>query len=126
MYLVSELSKDAFIEAVAEFDLTPAQARNFITMDEPVPMRDLAERWACDASNVTGIVDGLERQGLIERVPGKDRRVRMITVTEHGRLVQTRLRRHVETAPFPTDVLSEDEKAELVRLLTKVADAHGV
>ncbi|HEY7940126.1 MAG TPA: MarR family winged helix-turn-helix transcriptional regulator, partial [Acidimicrobiales bacterium] len=46
----------------ALFDLDP---------DNPRPMRDLAVEWYCDASNVTGIVDGLEAIGMVERLPSK-------------------------------------------------------
>ena len=49
-------------------------------------MSSIAEALACDASNVTGIVDRLESRGLIARATGADdRRVKTITLTAHGR-----------------------------------------
>jgi DNA-binding MarR family transcriptional regulator len=48
-------------------------------------MRQLAARLRCDASHVTGIVDGLERRGLVERWPAPDdRRVKHLMPTEEG------------------------------------------
>ena len=48
-------------------------------------MRTLARAWACDASNVTWMVDRLESRGLVERrmLPG-DRRVKMVALTPLG------------------------------------------
>ena len=36
---------------------------------EPLPMRTLARKLCCDASNVTGIVDRLEERGLVRARP---------------------------------------------------------
>ncbi len=48
-------------------------------------MRALAGLLACDASNITGLVDRLEAQGLVSRHldPG-DRRVKNVVATEKG------------------------------------------
>ena len=43
-----------------ELDLTPAQGMALKSLDRPLPMSTLADALACDASNVTGIVDKLE------------------------------------------------------------------
>ena len=50
----------------AELELSPAQCHvlHLIEPDRPVPMGRLAETLACDASNVTGLVDRLESRGL--------------------------------------------------------------
>ena len=48
----------------------------------PLPMGVLAEILQCDASNITGVVDGLESRGLVERrVSTKDRRIKHLTLT---------------------------------------------
>ena len=48
-------------------------------------MSALAERLFCDASNVTGIVDRLEKRGLVERRSAEgDRRVKALTITPAG------------------------------------------
>ena len=120
LYHVSELSRLAFSRAVTEYGFTPAQARAFLAMREPVPMRALAEEWSCDASNVTAIADALEKRGLIERIQGTDRRVRLLTLTEEGRQAQRELGRHVESSPFPTDVLTPEEQRQLTDLLADV------
>jgi len=67
-------------------DLTAPQVGLLRLLDQPVSMRAFAEELACDPSNVTGLVDRVERLGLVERVPDPgDRRIRMLTLTPKGR-----------------------------------------
>ena len=58
----------------AEFELSPAQCHilHLIEPDRPIPMGKIADALACDASNVTGLVDRLESRGLIRRQPSAD------------------------------------------------------
>ena len=95
------MSQRARVPAIAaEFELSPVQAYvlRLIEPGEGVPMGRLARGLACDASNVTGIVDRLEARGLIERRPGAgDRRVKVLVVTREGeRLRATMLQRMAE------------------------------
>ena len=82
------------VRVAGEFGLTPPQlfALRQLDPDEPVPMRALAAALNCDSSNVTGLVDGLAAQGLVERREAEhDRRMRMLVVTPRGREVRERL-----------------------------------
>src|SRR2546421_7394179 len=63
----------------AEFELSAAQCHvlHLLEPDQPVSMGRIAEALACDASNVTGLVDRLESRGLVRRqVSPGDRRVK--------------------------------------------------
>lgn len=74
-----------FNAAAAELDLPPAQALVLTNLSVPAPMRQLADWLSCEPSNVTGIVDGLERRGLATRRPAPgDRRVKHVVLTEAG------------------------------------------
>src|SRR6202047_4669064 len=55
----------------AELQLSPAQCHvlHLIEPEQPVPMGQLAETLACDASNVTGLVDRLQWRGLVRCRP---------------------------------------------------------
>ncbi|GAA4525720.1 MarR family winged helix-turn-helix transcriptional regulator [Amycolatopsis samaneae] len=60
---------------------------------------ELASLLYCDKTNVTGLVDRLERRGLVRREPdARDRRVLRVFLTERGREVVTRFRDAVGTA----------------------------
>src|SRR5262249_15228793 len=58
-------------QVAAEFELSPMQAHvlRLLEPGEPLPMRTLARKLCCDASNVTGIVDRLEERGLVQPTP---------------------------------------------------------
>ena len=103
------------LRVAAEFGLTPPQlfALKTLDPDEPVPMRALATALHCDSSNVTGLVDGLAAQGLVERREAEhDRRVRMLVVTERGAEVRDRLIEVMQEVPEPLAGLSaEDQRA---------------
>src|SRR6185295_6081673 len=71
----------------AQLRLSPAQCHvlHLITPGRPIPMGQLAETLACDASNVTGLVDRLETRGLVRRRPSaEDRRVKVLDLTPTG------------------------------------------
>jgi MarR family transcriptional regulator, organic hydroperoxide resistance regulator len=83
-----------WVKVCDSLDLTPTQGLLLrqLKFGTPVPMSALADTMACDASNVTGVVDKLESRGLIVRQGAEnDRRVKMLVVTEKGRQLQRRL-----------------------------------
>src|SRR5437667_10342739 len=70
--------------SAAEIDLSPVQCHvlHLIEPGRPLPMSRLAETLACDASNVTGLVDRLEARGLVQRRPlPRDRRAKVLQLT---------------------------------------------
>ena len=71
--------------SAAEFEVSVAQVRALYALQEPLSMRDLAERLYLDPSNLTALVDRLEDLGLVERrADSEDRRVKRIVVTPAG------------------------------------------
>jgi DNA-binding MarR family transcriptional regulator len=59
----------------------------FIERADWVRSTDLAEAFGHAPRTVTEAIDGLERDGLVRRVPDKaDRRIKRISITEQGRL----------------------------------------
>jgi DNA-binding MarR family transcriptional regulator len=75
-------------------------------------MRELAAHLHCDSSNVTGLVDRLTAQGLVERREAPhDRRVRMLAVTPEGARVRDRLRAMMlEVPPGLADLDPADQR----------------
>ena len=105
-----------------ELGLTPPQmfALRALDPENPVPMRELAVELHCDNSNVTGLVDGLEAQGLVERRSAEhDRRVRMLVVTERGARVRARINEVLETVPPALASLSADDQRTLRDILRR-------
>jgi DNA-binding MarR family transcriptional regulator len=110
------------VRVAGEFGLTPPQlfALKTLDPDEPVPMRALAAALQCDSSNVTGLVDGLAAQGLVERRAAEhDRRVRMLVVTEHGKEVRARLIDVMSAVPEPLAALTDADQRVLRDVLRR-------
>jgi len=112
--------RQRFTERSADFDLSFAQAMALRELDQPLRMRELAQRLCCDASNVTGIVDHLEARGLVERrVAPEDRRVKHLVLTDAGRALRQEHRDGLTVdLPLLHD-LSPDERRVLADLLRR-------
>ena len=109
----------------AEFQLSPAQCHvlHLIEPDRPVPMGQLAETLACDASNVTGLVDRLETRGLVRRRPSSgDRRVKVLVLTAAGTRVRALLLERMTAPPAVLDRLSLREQRALVQMLRRLLE----
>lgn len=114
--------------ASAELALSPAQCHvlHLIEPDRPMPMGLLAETLACDASNVTGLVDRLESRGLIRRQPSpRDRRVKELQLTPAGARLRARLLSRISSRSLPLARLSASEQRMLVRILETLVDERS-
>ncbi|NUS71960.1 MAG: MarR family transcriptional regulator [Corynebacteriales bacterium] len=113
--------RNGFNATASELGLPPAQALALTRLDAPAPMRDLAEWLSCDASNVTGIVDGLEQRGLVTREPSPtDRRVKFLVLTKAGERKRAELNTLTTTKATQLFKLPAGEQKQLRELLTKV------
>ena len=120
--LVIELSRKLmgeFEAQLAQLDLTPAQAQLLRQLGEPRPMAEAAERLRCDPSNITGLVDRLEKRGLVERktVAG-DRRVKQLDLTDEGRRLRAKVEEIVASMPA-LEALSATDRDMLKDLLER-------
>jgi DNA-binding MarR family transcriptional regulator len=90
--------------------------------EDGITQRQLIERLSVEPPTVTGIVQRLEREGLVSREPDPDnRRVQRVYLTTAGRRLEDPVRevwREVEEG-FLGD-LSDSEREQLLRLLTKL------
>jgi DNA-binding MarR family transcriptional regulator len=115
-------TRPRMLRVATELGLTPPQlfALRQLDPDEPVPMRALATALHCDSSNVTGLVDGLAAQGLVERREAEhDRRMRMLVVTEHGADVRRRLLEVMRQVPEQLAALSAADQTALRDVLRR-------
>jgi len=115
---------DRFHEACAAADISPPQLKVLLSLEagDAKPMRAFAEMLRCDASWITGIVDGLEERGYVERQPhSTDRRVKVVTITALGEKAKSKAfdRLH-EPPPSLVNALTQNEQRTLRDLLRKV------
>lgn len=98
------------------------------TAKAPRRMADLAGMVEVSSASLTGIVDRLEERGLVTRCRStEDRRVVWVGITDSGRDRVEAADRHIhERIGALLTPLTEDERTELVRLLSKMNDQKGL
>lgn len=89
--------------------------------ETPTPTLALASKIHCEPSNITTIVDRLERAALINRFPDpSDRRIRLVCLTPGGLAVQSQINAYLRTPPAAINRLNASEQHTLRRLLRKM------
>jgi len=105
------------------YGLTAAQMQTLCLLpaDAAIPMNMLSCQMSCDASNVTGIADRLETQGLVVRKDdSSDRRIKMLCLTPKGKILRRRILRDLSLVqPDGLSQLNDQERHQLLDLLTK-------
>ena len=125
---VAGMVQDRLESALAPTGLSLAKLgalRHLAEANEPLPLGQLAERIACVKSNVTQLVDRLEADDLVRRVPDpSDRRSVRAEITEEGRAKYEAGLEALQSAQ--EEVVSElalDDRDQLQQLLGRLAAA---
>jgi DNA-binding MarR family transcriptional regulator len=108
------------------FELSKSQGHVLFLLapGRALPMNELAERLRCHASNVTAIVDALELRDLVERrADTRDRRVKMVAVTEVGAALRERMLERLWEPPPAIAALSEPDQRVLRDVMRRVLAA---
>ena len=132
-FLVAQLgayAAERFGERAAALDFTRPQAGllRLISRDPGLSQQAVARRLGTPPSRLVALVDGLEQRGLIERRrnPG-DRRNYALHPTAAGEQAMAALSQvsleHEQAISAP---LTQAERAQLSKLLGKLAAAHGL
>jgi DNA-binding MarR family transcriptional regulator len=108
------------LDIQAEYGLKPPQFFALNALDEPAPMSHIATLLRCDRSAVTWITDRLEERGYVERRGDeRDRRVKLLALTDEGRRVRDEIRTRLATPPEALLRLTRAEQRTLRDLLRK-------
>lgn len=101
--------------------LSTAQVNALLTLEpgEAVPMRSLAARLDYDASNLSVLIDRLERRGAVERRPDPgDRRVKALALTAEGERLRAAFWRDLVEDPGALAPLADSDLRALAALLS--------
>ncbi|MDP9075372.1 MAG: MarR family transcriptional regulator, partial [Actinomycetota bacterium] len=123
--MFSPQTQDRFHDACAAVDLSPPQLKALVSLEpgQAVAMSVLAKAWRCDASWVTGIVDGLEQQGFVRRrTPDADRRVKVVEITKVGEKAKAKVLDRLYEPPPSIAKLDDEEQRVLRDLIRKVRE----
>lgn len=126
VFLLEKLGAAGTLDANHELKDFGLNARSFSVLslageEEPPTQKGLAETLTLDPSQIVALVDRLEDEGLVERIPDqKDRRIRRVRATADGNAMCRRVRAQISRAQRKTlAALSADEVDQLVSLLGK-------
>ncbi|HVA02504.1 MAG TPA: MarR family transcriptional regulator [Acidimicrobiales bacterium] len=118
---ITKRTHEVMVVVAARHDLTAQQVGLLRALDEPVSMRAFAEELSCDPSNVTGLVDRVERLGLVDRVPNPDdRRIRMLTLTPKGRRLRDKINAEVGRELAGALGLEPEDHGRVLRLISSL------
>ena len=133
---IRRLNRAVYLDASRtsrEFGLTRSQSGvlKILFMHGPISSADLSRKLYMTPSNMTGIIDRLEKKGLVERTrQSVDRRVVLITLTENGNDLSGRLPDSIERKLVSELIeLSPEQIQMLSKAMNQIVhlmDAHGV
>lgn len=118
-------------EWLAQFDLTPQQFTVLTLLNSTpsgsLPLTDLSTCMHSSRATLTGLIDRLERDGLVRRAAHPvDQRSVLATLTKAGRTRITRLLpRHFTRIASVMASFSEDERGSVVGALARISHALG-
>lgn len=127
---VARLLRSEFERRVADSSLgvTPAEARTLANVARFGPLRqhDLANLTGIGAMSVTGMIDSLEKAGLVERtIDPDDRRAKQVQITNKAHALLEDLHRIGEDVrAISRGDLSAEEWDSFHRLLKTARDNH--
>lgn len=112
-------------EALRPFDLTFARLEALVLLafsrQGALPMGKMGSRLMLHPTSVTNIIDRLERQGLVRRVPHPtDRRTTLAEITDDGRRVVDKATEAVSATGFGLSALEDDHLDQVTDLLRAV------
>ena len=123
---VADLTKDIFSNIAADLEVPVQQARALCLLESPVSMSELAAQLGCDKSYITPLADQMEAGQLISRVPGPDRRTKLLELSGKGRLLRKQLERSVQNFSPMMVTLTQQERQVFGQLLEKILSAYNV
>lgn len=118
---------NAFTESYCEVvGLSPGRLSVLMVLnsdrDRAIPLSEIGDRLVVTRANITGLIDGLAREGLVRRVDHPDdRRMVLAQLTDKGRKFMTWFapQHHGKIKSF-LGRLSRSEKRSMVALLDKL------
>lgn len=93
-----------------------------VEAEGPMPLSELAARQSCVRSNMTQLIDRMEAEGMVQRVPDPtDRRIVRAGITERGRaLAAAGAEQWDEVQAAFSGSVSHEEDTVLRQILSKI------
>jgi len=117
------------LRAFGDFDFSLPQMATLLLLDEEgeLTIKQVAEHLSRSISATSRLLDQLVERGMISRREDEhDRRARRVAITERGRsLITTMEQERADTQIAVMEYLSAEERAEVTRAMTLLAEASS-
>jgi DNA-binding MarR family transcriptional regulator len=131
-FLLSQVgahSAETFAKLLAPLQLSPAHSGILWMLGQSAGMsqKALASSLKIHASRLVALLDELEERGLVERRGHSDRRFYALHLTAKGQAAFEKIRRLAEEhQKLLCGVLSDQECAQLTKMLQRIAEQRGL
>ncbi|WP_214410982.1 MarR family winged helix-turn-helix transcriptional regulator [Sphaerisporangium fuscum] len=126
---LSHLVQHAFADVARDHDLTPQQLQLVcMLIAEPLGMTELSRLMHLERSSMTGLVDRVEKRGLVARVADPaDRRACRVALTEEGGLLAAGAHGDVVVRlDSMTERLERDDRDRLISVVAGMLAEQGL
>lgn len=119
--LVRELS-----QVYQRFGLTAASFNLLMLLkhgadSEAMTQQAIGKRLVVSPSDMTGLIDRLEKKGFVQRLPGKDRRSKLLRITTKGaKLLDEVWPHHMEAVERLVGSVGKQEASRLIQCLAQL------
>jgi MarR family 2-MHQ and catechol resistance regulon transcriptional repressor len=124
LFQTYETLRKTQVKTVFEHKLTGPQYNvlEVLFVHGPMPLKKIGEKLFVSGANITCVIDNLEKEGLVKRVPSiEDRRIIIAELTSKGReKMDNVFPIHAKNITSITAALTKDEQVELEKLLDKL------
>jgi DNA-binding MarR family transcriptional regulator len=115
--------KYAIVQIAEDHKVTLQQVMTLCLLEsgQAVPMKSISTFMSCDPSTITGVIEQLVHEGLVQRKEADyDRRVKTITITEKGLQLRDKFLEITASTRLPNlDSLTQAEIEQLISILEK-------
>ena len=116
--------------ALRPFGLTFARYEGLVLLlfsrQGVLPLGKMGQRLMIHPTSVTNIIDRLEHQGLVRRIPHPtDGRTTLAEITDDGRRLAKEATKAVNAVAFGLDSLDAEELQQLIRITRKLRKSVG-
>ena len=120
----AENLEKSHIKRVSYLNLTNPQFNvlEILHTEGSMSLKDIGKKLNVTGANITCVMDNLEKQNFAERIPSRhDRRIIKAELTEQGKKVFNEITPvYMKSISEETDKLTDEEKVQLLQLLTKL------
>ena len=126
IYYTSTCIKKRAKEALRQFGLTDVQLNLMMLLfhqggGEGLTQAQLSEMMLVNRANITSLIDRMERDGMVKRTSGQDRRYNIVRLTGKGKKLLKKVEPlYTKEVKRIMSAVSGNEKKQIIKMLEKV------